>query len=60
MIVFSRGRITIQSHHLAVVMSSAVANVVCANLIFIQQTAMRQKFKIELSDNTTRALSEWH
>ena len=60
MIVFSRGRITTQSHHLAVVMSSAVANVVCASLIFIQQTAMGQKFKIELSDNTTRALSEWH
>ena len=60
MIVFSRGRITIQSHHLAVVMSSAVANIVCVSLIFIQQTAMGQKFKIELSDNTTRALSEWH
>ena len=57
MIVFSRGKITIQSHHLAAVMSSAVANVVCASLIFIQQTAMRQKFQ---TDNTTSALSEWH
>ena len=42
MIFFSRGKIAIQSHYLAVAMSSAAANVVCVSLIFIQQTAMRQ------------------
>ena len=34
MIVFSRRNLTIQSHHLAIVMSSA--NVVGVNLVFIQ------------------------
>ena len=46
MIFFSRGKIAIQSHYLAVVMSSAAANVVCGSLIFIQQTAMRQNLKL--------------
>ena len=46
MIFFSRGKIAIQSHYLAVVMSSAAANVVCVSLIFIQQTAMRQNLKL--------------
>ena len=46
MIFFSRGKIAIQSHYLAVAMSSAAANVVCVSLIFIQQTAMRQNLKL--------------
>ena len=46
MIFFSRGKIAIQSHYLAVDMSSAAANVVCVSLIFIQQTAMRQNLKL--------------
>ena len=33
MIVFSRGKITIQSHHLAVAMSSAVINNLCEEII---------------------------
>ena len=46
MIFFSRGKIAIQSHYLAVATSSAAANVVCVSLIFIQQTAMRQNLKL--------------
>ena len=46
MIFFSRGKIAIQSHYLAVAMSSTAANVVCVSLIFIQQTAMRQNLKL--------------